>query len=188
MFELTLVDHLRMSFGHVIHRHKAHERIAHVRSRLSRILRAVEALLMIAVVVLTLAAAFGRGSGYEVAGAVLATCALLCLLLHLAFDLDNSARAHSWCATRLWHIREQYRALLSDLSDGALDLNTVRRRRDELSTELRSVYENAPPADHQAYQSAGRSLRAADDRPLADEEIDQFLPKSLQAAGKSVRA
>jgi hypothetical protein len=49
------------------------------------------------------------------------------------------------------------------------------------------VYENAPPADHQAYLTAGQSLRTADERALADEEIDQFLPKSLHAAGKSVR-
>jgi hypothetical protein len=188
MFDLTLVDHLRMSFGHVIHRHRAHTQVAHSRTRWNRGLRAAEALLMTGVAVATLGAAFGRGYAYGVASAVLAILALAVLLLHVIFDPERSAQAHAVCAAQLWHIREQYRALLSDLSDGAIDVDTARRRRDELTTELRGVYENAPPADHQAYQTAGESLRTADERALADEEIDQFLPKSLQAAGKSVRA
>ena len=188
MFELTLVDHLRMSFGHVVHRHRAHTQVAHSRSRWNRGLRAAEALLMTGVAVATLGAAFGRGYVYGIAGAVLAVLALAVLLLHVTFDPERSAQAHALCAAQLWHIREQYRALLSDLSDGAIDVDTARRRRDELTTELRGVYENAPPADHQAYQTAGESLRTADERALADEEIDQFLPKSLQTAGKSARA
>jgi ABC-type transport system involved in cytochrome bd biosynthesis fused ATPase/permease subunit len=188
VFDLTLVDHLRMSFGHVVHRHRAHTQVAHSRSQWNRGLRAAEALLMTGVAVATLAAAFGRGYGYGIASAVLAVLALAVLLLHVTFDPERSAQAHAACAAQLWHIREQYRALLSDLSDGAIDVDTARRRRDELTTELRGVYENAPPADHQAYQTAGESLRTADERALADEEIDQFLPKSLQTAGKSARA
>jgi hypothetical protein len=187
MFQLTLVDHLRMTFGHIVHRHRAHAQIAYSRSRWNRGLRAAEALLMTGVVVAALGAAFGRGYAYEIGSAVLAVLALACLLLHLTLDLDRSAQAHASCATRLWHIREQYRALLSDLSDGAVDIDTVRRRRDELAAELGSVYESAPPADPQAYQTAGAALLTADERALTDEEIDRFLPKSLQSAGESPR-
>jgi hypothetical protein len=82
-------------------------------------------------------------------------------------------------------MREQYRALLSDLSDGAIEIDAVRRRRDELITELGAVYANAPPADHQAYQTAADAVLTADERALTDEEIDRFLPKSLQTAGKA---
>jgi len=74
--------------------------------------------------------------------------------------------------------------LLSDLSDGAIEIDTVRRRRDELMAELSGVYENAPPADHQAYQTAAQAILTADERALTDEEIDRFLPKSLQTAGR----
>ena len=27
MFELTLIDHLRLTFGHVVYRHKTHSRL-----------------------------------------------------------------------------------------------------------------------------------------------------------------
>jgi hypothetical protein len=185
MFQLTLVDHLRMTFGHIVYRHRAHAQIAYSRSRWNRGLRAAEALLMTAVAVTASGAAFGRGYAYGIASAVLAVLALACLLLHLALDLDRSAQAHAACAARLWHIREQYRALLSDLLDGAIEVDTVRRRRDELAAELSGIYENAPPADLQAYQTAGHAILAADERALTDEEIDRFLPKSLQTAGRS---
>jgi hypothetical protein len=79
--------------------------------------------------------------------------------------------------------------LLSDLHDGALGVDALRRRRDELIAELRQVYEDAPPLERKAYQTAGQSLRTGDDeKALSDEEIDKFLPKSLQAEAKSARA
>jgi hypothetical protein len=187
MFDLTLLDHLRMTFGHIVYRHRAHAQIAYSRSRWNRGLRAAEALLMTGVACAAVGAAFGRGYGYEIVSAVLAILALATLLLHLTFDLDRSAQAHASCATRLWYIREQYRALLSDLSDGAVQIETVRRRRDELLLELRGIYDNAPPADHQAYQTAAHAILTADERALTDEEIDRFLPKSLQAPAGDAR-
>jgi hypothetical protein len=188
MFELTLLDHLRMTFGHIVYRHRAHAELAYSRARWSRGLRAAEALLMTGVAFTALAGAFGRGFGYDVGCAVLAVLALATLLLNLTFDLDGSAQAHASCATRLWQIREQYRALLSDLSDGAIELDTVRRRRDSLMSELHGIYENAPPADHQAYQTAAQAILTAGEGTLPDEEIDRFLPKSLQKTGKSATA
>ncbi len=188
MFELTLFDHLRMTFGHIVHRHRAHTEMAFARRRWDRMLKTAEVLLMTGVAVTALGAAFGRGFAYDVACAVLAIGALIALLVHLTLDLDRSAHAHAACATRLWHVREKYRALLSDLTDGAINVEDVRRRRDELMIELRDVYEDAPPAEHLAYQTAGQAIRTSDERTLTDEEIDQFLPKSLQAAARSARA
>jgi hypothetical protein len=188
MFQLTLVDHLRMTFGHIVYQHRAHAQIANSRARWNRGLKAFEALLMTGVAVTALGAAFGRGYAYEFGSAILAMLAVICLILHVAFDLDGTAQAHAACATRLWYIRERYQALLSDLSDGAVDVETVRRRRDDLAAELRGVYENAPPADPQAYQTAAKAIETGDERSLTDEEIDRFLPKSLQSAGQAAPA
>ena len=184
MFEVTLVDHLRLTFGHVVYRHRAHTHIASLHARWSRRLRAAESLLMTAVAFAAVAAAFGKGRDYEIASAVLAGLALATLLVHVTFDFDGTAQAHAWCATRLWQIREQYRAVLSDLSDGAIDLETGRRKRDDLMNRLHGIYENAPPPDYQAYQAAARATLTAGDTALQDEEIDRFLPKSLQKAEK----
>src|SRR6266852_2458340 len=101
MFQLSLLDHLRLTFGHVVYRQQAHAQIARSRTQQSRWLRGAETLLMAATTI----------------GAVFAGLSLVTLLLHLMLDLDASARAHASCAARLWQIREQYRALLSDLCD-----------------------------------------------------------------------
>jgi hypothetical protein len=184
MFEVTLLDHLRLTFGHVVYRHRAHTHIASSRARWSRWLRTAESLLMVSVAFTALAAAFGKGNGYMIASAILACLAVATLLVHVTFDLDGTAQAHAWCATRLWQIREQYRAVLSDLSDGAIDLETGRLKRDDLMSRLHGIYENAPPAEYPAYQAAARAVLTAGDPALPDEEIDRFLPKSLQKAEK----
>ena len=182
MFQLTLLDHLRLTFGHVVYRHKAHAQLARICARRSRWVRAAEALLMAAVAFTAVAAAFGKGKWFTIAAAVLAGAALVTLLVHLALDLDTSARTHAACAARLWHVRERYRALLSDLSDGAIDADAARRTRDALAQELHTIYQDAPPADHGAFEAAGQA--AADEATLSDEAIDLFLPRSLHKVEK----
>jgi SMODS and SLOG-associating 2TM effector domain family 4 len=166
VFQLTLHDHLRLTFGQVVYDHKAHVNIACTRARWSRWLRATEALLMAGVAFATFAAAFGRGYANEIVAAILAGLALVTLLFHLTFDLEGSAQSHASCATRLWQIGEQYRALLSDLSDRAIELETARCRRDALMNELAGVYGNAPPADHHASPMAAQSMPTADEAAL----------------------
>jgi hypothetical protein len=185
---LTLLDHLRLTFGHVVYLHRAHSKIAYARALWSRRLKAAEALLMTGVVVAAAGAAVGasvgKGRGYAIASFLFAGLSLVVLLVHLTFDLDRSARAHASCATQLWRILERYRAVMSDLTDGAIDVDTARIRRDALMSELNGIYEQAPPLDFQAYQTA-RQAATADgatltEATLTDEEIDLFLPKSMQ--------
>jgi hypothetical protein len=185
MFELTLHDHLRLAFGHVVHRHKVHLQTAQARTRQSRWLRAAEALLVAGVVGTSLGAAFEGLYAYSIASAMLAGLSLAVLLVHLIFDFDGSARAHAACAARLWQIRERYQALLSDLCDGAIDADGARQRRDQLMGELYGIYENAPPADERVYKAAGQAVVPGVEGSLSDEEIDLFLPKSLHKAMKS---
>ena len=47
MFGLTLVDHLRLTFGHVIYTHRAHTRIAARHVRWSRALKGAEIVLVL---------------------------------------------------------------------------------------------------------------------------------------------
>ena len=174
MFPLTLIDHLRVTFGHVVYRHKTHALVAQSRARWSRRLRVLEVVSVLGVAFTAIGVAFGRGPVFA------GVCA--------ALDLDESARVHAACASQLWQMREKYCALLSDLADGALDLDEVRRRRDALMAAMHAIYENAPPADHPAYQAAARAIRSADDTTLSDEDIDMFLPKSLHKSGSSAAA
>jgi hypothetical protein len=68
---------------------------------------------------------------------------LLVFTIHAIFDFETAARAHHVCSTRLWHAREQYRALLSDISDGAIDPEFARTRRNALMEEVNAIYDSA---------------------------------------------
>jgi hypothetical protein len=184
MFELSLFDHLRLTFGHIVYRQKAHLQTARSRVAWSRALRGAEAVLMLGVAFTSLAAAYGRGSGYVIASAVLGGVALLILLFQVTFDLETSAREHRSSAARLWQIREQYRAILSDLHDGAIDPAEARRRRDALTDAMREFLEHAPAVPPQPSQKNEQGM-STDEPVLTDTQIDDMLPQSLRKAGRA---
>lgn len=188
MFALSLNDTLRLAFGQVVYHHKSHTKAAASLARWSRWLRAGETLLMLGVAITALGAAYGKGQPYTVASAVMASLALAIFLLHVMFDFESAARAHHSCGTRLWYVREQYRALLSDLSDAAIDPEAARRRRDALMDEQRAIHDSAPPLTRRVFEASRAAIDRAEESALADEEIDRFLPKSLHGAHKSAPA
>ena len=141
MFNLTLHDHLQLTFNEIIERHSAHAVKAHSRARWSRWLKGSEAVLIGGVAMAAAGAAYGQGRILAIVAASLACVALLILLIELTFDFGASARAHAVCSAHLWDLRERYRSLLSDLHDGALTVADARLRRDRLMDELRAIYE-----------------------------------------------
>ena len=179
MFGLTFIDHLRLTFGHVIYSHRAHAQLAARYTRWSRWLQGSEALLLLTTVVSSLAVLTTGAVFYAGLSAVAAGVALCIVLLRLIVDFERRGEAHRACSAQLWPIREHYRALLADLRDGNVTLDQARQRRDVLLRTLQRVYENAPPADRAAYEAARREIPADHDLVLSDEEVDRFLPASL---------
>lgn len=184
MFALTLVDHLRLTFGHVIYSHRAHARLAERYARWGRWLQGSEALLLLTTAVCSVALLTTGAWLYAGISAAAAGIAACILLLRLIVDFDRRAAAHRHCSAQLWPIREHYRALLGDLRDGNLTLDQARQRRDALMQTLQRVYEKAPPADRAAYEAARREMPADHDLVLSDEEVDRFLPASLHVDSK----
>ena len=179
MFGLSLVDHLRLTFGHVIYSHKAHTVAAERHAQFDRWLKAGEALLMLLTTILAVALAFTLNPVHAWAAAVSATLAMGILIVRLTTHLDRSSHTHHVCGAHLWHVREQYRALLSDLRDGVLTPEAARDRRDGLMAALHRIYEDAPLPERARYRTARESLGPVQEAALTDEEIDQFLPASL---------
>lgn len=188
VFGLSLVDHLRLTFGHVIYSHRAHTETAARHARWDRWLKGAEALLLLATAVAAGAVVFTLNPLHAIVTAATAGLGMGVLILRLAFDFERTSIAHRGCSTRLWHLREQYRAVLADLKDGGVSIDVARKRRDALMATLHRIYEQAPPADREHYLSARQSLAAVDDTTFKDEEIDQFLPPSLQKPSDSPEA
>jgi hypothetical protein len=171
MFSLTLLDHLRLTFTQIVQRHKAHTQAAHSCARWGRRLRGCEALLIGGASIAAVGAAFGQGQVLVIVAAALAGAALIVLLVQLTSDFETSAHAHAARSANLWRLRERYRALLSDLHDGVLDVVEARVRRDQLMDEFGAIYEKTPALQFDDYQAVGRSSKPADEPEPADEEV-----------------
>jgi hypothetical protein len=178
VFQLSLVDHIRLSFGSVATSYRAHARAA---ERLSSRAWKSRAVLM-TLLGLSTGASILALSGVrqaQIAAAAISTIALVGLAIVHSLDFEARAYAHRACAAQLWLLCEKYRALLADVHDGLIDLAQTTARRDALMREVQNVYEHALPADRDAYQIAREALGGGTGTP-PDVEIDRLLPASLR--------
>jgi conflict system pore-forming effector with SLATT domain len=178
MFQLSLVDHIRLSFGSVATSYRAHSRAAErltARARQSRVFMVV---LLAAATGASLFTLFGTRPAQYVAISTSAL-ALLAYTVVLSLDFEPRAAAHRACAARLWLLSERYRSLLAEVHDGLIDLPTVTRRRDELMHEVQVIYEHALPTDRESYRIAREALGAGESVP-SDQDIDRLLPTSMR--------
>jgi hypothetical protein len=178
MFQLSLVDHIRLSFGSVATSYRAHSRAAERLTARARQSRVVVVLLLALAAGASLVALTGPRP-FQIAAASLAVVALLGFTISLSMDFEPRAYAHRACAAQLWLICEKYRALLAEVHDGLVELPAVTKRRDDLMREVQIVYEHALPADREAYRIAREALGGGESIP-SDQDIDRFLPASLR--------
>jgi hypothetical protein len=116
MFQVTLLDHIRLSFGGVVHSYKAHSELARrLTARLWQ-LRAAELALLAGALAAGITGIIQTDVRYVIASAVLCGFALALFTFYVAVNLESRIYAHRWCACRLWLVREKYRALLSEIS------------------------------------------------------------------------
>jgi hypothetical protein len=176
MFRLSVIDHVRLNFGHAAQNYTVHaaaaERLAGfvIKSRMT----------VLVLLVMTTAAAVATvvqpARPYEVSAAIAAGLTLAAYVLHIVLGLEARVHAHRVCAHRLWLVGEKYRALLAEFQDELIDQATLLRRRDELIEQLHAAYEETFPLDQRAFESI--RLTAAGGA-LTDEAIDRLLPASL---------
>jgi hypothetical protein len=182
LFQLSLVDHIRLSFGSVAASYRAHARAAERLAARAWQTRAV----LVTLLGLSAGASVVALTGIrqlQIAAAALAGAALVGQAIAHSLDFEARAFAHRACAARLWLLCEKYRALLADVHDGLLDLPETTARRDNLMCEVQNVYEHALPADRDAYQIARDALGAATGTP-SDQDIDRLLPASLRQTAR----
>jgi hypothetical protein len=83
--------------------------------------------------------------------------------VYAILGLEARLFAHRSFAHRLWLVSERYRSLLSEVTDGTVDGQTLLRRRDELLAALHTIYEIGLGSDHAGYE-VGRLATLPDER------------------------
>ena len=179
MFQLSVVDHIRLSFATIAGAYESHAAASSRLAQWSWYARlALVALLGSAVVLCLLA--LNRGRGFQIAATVLTAAAFVGCTIYVALDLERRVYAHRSSAARFWLLTERYRALLAEVHDQALDARTIAARRDALMEEARACFEHAPPADRQTYDIARKALSGTRGSGYSEEDIDALLPVSLR--------
>ena len=158
MFELNIVDHMRLNLTRTGENYTVHARAAERLARLTgRIRIGVLALLLAAAgsSVATLLTVGGRP--VQIAAVVAASLAFAGYSVYVGWGFEGRVSAHRACAHNLWLVCERYRALLTEIQDGLLDRNAILRRRDELALETHHAYGLAFPLDQPAYEGLRQS-------------------------------
>jgi conflict system pore-forming effector with SLATT domain len=175
MFQLSLVDHIRLSFGAIVSAYEGHSDAAARLSRWSWGAK-VGILALLGITAAVSVGAVMRGGLYTMASAALSAIAFAAAAAFVAFDPETRVYGHRTTAARLWVICEKYRALLAEIHDQLLDLPAVAQRRDALLKEASELFVQAPPADRATYEIARKTLGQV----YSDQEVDRFLPLSLR--------
>jgi hypothetical protein len=178
MFQLSLVDHIRLSFSHVFHASHAHAEAAERLARRARQAR-IAVLAVLGLAACAAVAALFQGRPVQIAAAALVGLGYGLYAVVVVLDFEPRVAAHRAAASSLWLLADRYCALLGDVQDGAIEPSAAAERRDALMREVQAVFELAPAGDRNTIAQARRALSAKDGL-YSDEEIDRILPPSLR--------
>lgn len=101
-------------------------------------------------------------------------------------DLDPGALAqkHRECASSIWNARESYLSLITDSLDEDVSLENLRKRRDQLQSELHEIYASAPFTDDAAYAKAQKGIKENEELMFSEKELDNMLPHTLRRSSR----
>ncbi|MDT8405324.1 SLATT domain-containing protein [Sulfuriflexus sp.] len=183
----ALESQIRECFGRVVYATKTHEKDADLcmqwlaRVKLAQI---VLSALTTGGLVTVLVGEHDTSQIAAIVSAVISTALLVLNAYVKDVDPGQQAEQHKKTATELWNIRESYLSILTDLQAIEIDMDLVRKTRDELQTELAGIYSSAPRTTPKAYKHASQGLKMREEMTFSDEEIDKFLPETLRKVAR----
>jgi hypothetical protein len=179
MFQVSLVDHVRISFATVLASYEAH---ADAAARLAR-WNSYSKLALLTLAGLTAivgTVATQGGFALQVITAVLAGAVFISSAVYVAMNHQPLMYGHRMSAAKLWVICEKYRGLIAELHADAIDLPTLHERRNALIAETAAVLEQAAPDDRFTFEIAKESLSGPKGAGYPDSLIDRYLPETLR--------
>jgi hypothetical protein len=180
MFCVSVVDHVRLNFGHVMRNYSVHARAAERMAALALKLRlTVLALLGLSTGAIVVSL-FNAGRGFQIAAAVMAGLALAGHIVYVAIGVESRVYSHRLFAHQLWVMCERYRALLAEIQDGLIDDAAILRRRDALIEQVHATYEQGFSVDQPAHEATRQLALGNGPSAMSEQQIDQFLPASIR--------
>jgi len=179
VFQITLVDHVRLSFGTALAAYEGHSQAAATLARRSSYARI--ALLVLAGLAAALGA-IGVQGGYalHLTSAILAAATFGACAAYIGWNQQPLIYGHRASAAKMWVICESYRALLAEMHEDMIDLATLQQRRNALLNDSAAVLAQAAPDDRYSYEIARDALSGPRGAGYPDSLIDRYLPAPLR--------
>lgn len=175
-----LEDQIRECYGRVVWTHKTHEKCADIlNTRQSRV-KLAQLILSAITTTGILISVFGDSKMIGITSAVLSLGLTMLNAYVKQYDLSKVAQKHADAAINTWDIRERYLSLLVDVKNEVLTIDELTIKRDQIQSELLSVYKESPRTFSKAYNKASKALKEMEQLTLSDEEVDKFLPAALK--------
>jgi hypothetical protein len=179
MFQITLIDHLRLSFGTAVAAYEGHAAAAARLARWNSF--AKMGMLGLAALTAGVAGMSAQGGGaWHIAAAILAAIVFGACAGYVALNQQPLIYGHRASAARLWIVCEKYRALLAEVHADIIDSAALQERRNALLEESAAVLEQTAPDDRYTYEIARQALSGAGGAGYPDALIDRYLPEPLR--------
>lgn len=179
MFQVPLLDHVRLSFASVLASYEAHAEAAAKMARWSSYSK-LGLLAVSGVTTIVATIATQGGFVWQVTTALLASAVFICAAVYVAMNQQPLMYGHRVSAAKLWVICEKYRGLIAELHEGVLDAAMLQERRNALIHETAAVMEQVTPDDRYTYEIAKESLSGPKGAGYPDRVIDRYLPEGLR--------
>ena len=185
MFGLTLVDHLPDDVRHVIYTHRVHTQLASRYARWHRWSLGAEALLILTAALSSIVLVSTMNGTLAMVPAVTASAAACVLAVRLMLDLEAGQCASHLRGEVVAHPRAVSRRARRPPGRPPETLDAARAERDLLMARLQAVYDLAPPATASSTRRRDSASPNMHEDAILDQEVDRFLPASLQKGGQS---
>lgn len=181
MFHLGVIDHVRLNLARAAKNYTVHARAAERLARRTSRARIGMLILVAAATAATIASLVQVGRPLQIAAVAANGLAFGAFASYLAINFEGRVISHRTCAQRLLVICDRYRSLIAEIHDGILDRSTILARRDELSAQVHSLYEQPFAPDQNAFETVRQDVDELDGS-------DDALREALKVAEPSVPA
>jgi hypothetical protein len=176
---------IRECFGRVAWSHKTQEKCADILTQRNNRIKILQIILSAITTTGIMITVFGDQKWVGIITALISTSLLALNTFLKNYDLGQIAQKHMDCASNLWNIRETYISLLTDIKAETISIEEIVKKRDELQSELYTIYQGAPRSISGAYDKATKALKSNEELTFSDAEIDMFLPNELKKSTKA---
>jgi hypothetical protein len=180
MFSVSVIEHIRLNCGVVVQNYTVHARAAERLAATALKARMTILGLLALATAATLFALFRPAREYQIAASVIAGVGFVVYVAMMAYGIEARVHSHRLLSHRLWLLAERYRGLLAEIQDGLVDHAAILNRREMLSEQAHSIYEQGLPIDQPGYESM-RLLLEGGVEQLAGPPISQAMPAARNA-------